>query len=934
MLAHPPAHPGRDRRVPPRGWALYVCAGALVLCAAAASPVHAMPRPDGPAPHPPVAGSPEQQGLHKRIRAVAVTRAPTLDGSLDDPAWQQARFVADFAQKQPREGAEPTVRTEVALVYDREALYVAARMQARAPGDIQAVMTRRDDTGSAERIIISLDPFRDRRTAYSFAVTAAGVRADWYHPDDAEFDRDHSFDPVWSAATRVSADGWNAELRIPFTQLRFAGGDHQRWGININRYIPQRNEDIYWIVVPQDETGWSSRFGEIEGLAGIRQPLRLELLPYVTGSLGVHSRALVDPLDPFARGHALDGNAGVDLKLGLGPNLTLDATVNPDFGQVEADPAEVNLSAYETVLTERRAFFTEGSQLLQGRGPSYYYSRRIGAAPRTEIDTEAEAGLGAGPEAEIDYVDAPEVTRILGAAKLTGRLPSATSVGALAALTPRTHARTYDADPGDADPGDADPGTEGRLAVEPLTGYGVLRVQQELGRDTSTASVVGASLTAVHRDMNAGEPLADLLVDQAYTGGADWLLRFGHGAYELGGFAGFSHLRGEPAAIEAVARSSVHYFQRPDQDHVSVVPGRRSLSGAAAGLQLYKRHGTWLWGLEGALESPGFDLNGVGLLQSADDVFARAELRYRDVEPGPYLHRSELVVVSQNEWNTGGVRNLAVLAAAGNLVWKNFWSANLEMVLLLPGYSDDATRGGPLTGTGWGQESYLTVSGAPGTRTRWSGAVDVLSHQTGFTGFGVRGELTVQPADRLALTLAPRYRRHANSRQYVDTVPGDNAATYGNRYIFGTIDYRELAVQARLALAFTPSLIVDLYVEPFAASGRYRDIGELPAPRSRELAIYGRDLGTIEAGDEGFAVAVGEERFELSPDFTELSLRSTMVLRWELLPGSTLFVVWQQDRADDQDRALSVTPQRLGDTFTNAGGHTVALKLAYWWPAD
>ena len=851
----------------------------------------------------------------KRLRAAAIAHAPVIDGALDDAAWQSAHFTSDFAQKQPTEGATPSRRTEVAILYDGEALYVGARMHAPGPHDIEAVMTRHDDTGAAERIIISLDTFRDRRTAYSFAVTAAGVRADWYHPDDEEFQRDRSFAPVWTARTSIGPHGWTAEMRIPFTQLRFGRGARQDWGININRYVPQYNEDIYWIVVPKDEVGWASRMGALEGIEGIAQPLRLEVVPFVAGDVTVTSSGLVAG-NPLADTLDAGANAGVDVKMGLGPGLTLDATINPDFGQVEADPAQVNLTAYETLFAENRPFFTEGANLLAGQGPSYYYSRRIGGAPHLE--------------AEADHVDAPSAARILGAGKLTGRLPSGTSIGALAALTQRTHARTYDLATGARD----------RVAIEPLTSYGVLRAQQELG-----ASVVGTSLTGVHRALDPGEPLAAVLARQAVTGGADWNLRFAGGAYELDGHAGFSHIRGEPAAMAAIARSSVHYFQRPDQqghlpfdpgtdDAPLVDPDRGSLSGATAALKLARRTGAWLWDLGTWLETPGFDVNDTGILLSADDISTTGRLRYRSNVPRGPVHSWEAGTVAISQWNFGGERAPGLSETFSRIVWKRFWSTTVAAQVLWPGVSDDATRGGPLTGIGWGGLGLLRLESPPASRTRWNAEIVYDVHQTGRTGIDVRGEIGVRPLDRLGLSLAPRYTRSTNNRQYVATVAGDNAATYGSRYVFGTLDYRELALQARAQLAFTPRLALDLYLEPFAARGRYRALGELHAPRRRGLDIYGEELGTIARGGDGYTVAVGGEQFALDdPDFTSLSLRSTLVLRWELLPGSTLFLVWQQNRNDERGEAGALTPASLGRAFTSPGSHALVAKLAYWWPA-
>ena len=408
----------------------------------------------------PVAGTP------KRAQATRIKgAAPHIDGALDDAAWQAAEPIGDFVQKSPVEGAAPTERTEVRFLYDDDAIYVGARMYRHDPRAIRTSVTRRDGDSDAEVLVISLDTYLDRRTAYSFAISSGGVRKDYYHTQDFEdFSVELGFDPVWLAKARVDSLGWTAEARIPFSQLRFSRGGKQLWGLELRRTTPDRHEDDYWVLIPKAAAGFASYFGLLEGIDGIKPSRRLEILPYTSGGLTLQGK--VDPIDPFNR--KTQGRAGSDVKMGLGPNLTLDGTVNPDFGQVEADPAVVNLTAFETFYDERRPFFIEGSENLTGRGlsflgrPIYFYSRRIGSSPH---------GAASG-----DFVKAPLNTTILGAAKVTGRLPSGLTIGALASATPREWARTYDTLTRQFS----------RAAVEPPAGFGVVRMQQEIGKEHST----------------------------------------------------------------------------------------------------------------------------------------------------------------------------------------------------------------------------------------------------------------------------------------------------------------------------------------------------------------------------------------------------------------------------------------------------------------
>jgi hypothetical protein len=534
----------------------------------------------------------------KRLRAERVAAgALRLDGRLREPMWQTAESASGFIQREPVEGAPASGRTEVRVLYDDEALYVGARMHSRDRRPVRALVTRRDREGSSEQLLVSLDTYRDRRTAYTFAVTPAGVRIDYYHSSDFESSRDYSFDPVWEAATTIDSAGWTAELRIPFSQLRFNAGNEQVWGINILRKIPAANEVAYWILVPRDATGWASRFGQLHGIVGVRPSRRLELVPYVASDATL--RPVDDPRDPFAANRRATARAGGDVKMGLGPGLTLDATINPDFGQVEADPAEVNLSAFETFFDERRPFFVEGAQLFRPSGPGWFYSRRIGAPPRVAPDA--------------DYAEELARTTILGAAKVTGRLPSGLSVAVLAALTDREYARFADTAYVDTEGGTSVPVPRrfGRVVVAPRTGYGVVRLQQQFGANASTA---GLMLTAVRRDLSARDFAARALTRDAYSGGVDWRLRWRRGEYDWSGYAGFSHVAGDTAALNAIQQSSRHYFQRPDAKRVRLDPLRTTLSGFTAGTGVSKLAGNWRWDADIGTESPGFELNDAGRL--------------------------------------------------------------------------------------------------------------------------------------------------------------------------------------------------------------------------------------------------------------------------------------------------------------------------------
>lgn len=858
-------------------------------------------------------GDDDVDSKRKQITATQISgQSVHLDGFLDDAVWQNARFVSDFFQKEPNEGEPATYKTEVAIAYDEQALYVGARMHFDNPDEIRAFVTRRDNAGSSERIIVSLDTYLDHRTAYSFAVTAAGVRVDYYHPSDREFDRDYSFNPVWEAKTAILDDGWSAEMKIPFSQLRFDDREEQKWGINFNRWIPNNNEDIYWVQIPKDETGWASRFGSLTGITGMKPSRRIELLPYSASSAQFTSN--VPANDPFRDGSQYETRVGMDFKMGLGPNLTLDATVNPDFGQVEADPAVVNLTAFETFFDEKRPFFVEGNQLFENIGPTFFYSRRIGERPHGRPDG--------------DFIDAPDNTTIISAAKVTGRLSSGLSLGVLSAVTAREHADVF------ISATDSTESITRQREVEPLTGYGVARLQQEFGASGST---VGLMMTGVRRDVDKGSELASLLNRQAYTGNLDWNLRFEGGKYELNGFTGFSHISGDSTALIRAQRSSARYYQRPDADYVTLDSSRTSLTGYAGGLEFSKNGGEhWLWGTGVSVESPAFELNDAGILFSSDGISGWGNLTYRETRPGKLFRDYSLQFINSNEWNFGGVRTFSIFDLFFNFTFHNFWRASLHYHYRPQSQSHTLTRGGPLMATPADHHFRAQLNNNFASNVNWSAAISYITDEFDGWDFDTEAELTFKPGDQWQFSINPRYSRVRNPRQYVTTRDDGTAATFGNRYIFSFIDRSTLSAQLRLKYAITPDLSLEVYAEPFTSSGDWFRFGELPQPRSSDLRFYGTDGTTItEEPDGSQTVTDGEDTFTIdNRDFNIRSFRSNFVLRWEWRPGSTLFVVWQQDRSGRDAVGDYVTPRSLFDSITEDGNDFFALKFSYWLPVD
>ena len=843
----------------------------------------------------------------KRAFAVRVPEGSIrVDGRLDEEAWAEATPIMDFVQKEPNEGAQPVENMVVRFVYNSGGFYVGARMHKQPGSAIQAPMGRRDRGEQSEHLLVALDTFLDRRTAYVFGVTASGVRLDRFHPQDDEGIFDEGFDPVWQARTQVDEEGWTAEFGIPFSQLRFNAGAEQVWGLNIRRFTPTLDEEDYWVLVPRTVTAWASRFGNLEGLEGLTSNRRVEILPYVAGFSTLTGNS--DPLNPFDRGGNLQSQVGLDLKIGVGSNLTLDATFNPDFGQVEADPAEVNLSANETIFPEKRPFFTEGARLMTfTAATNFFHSRRIGAPP-------------IGP-ASGDFVDYPRETTILAAGKLTGRLPSGTSLGMLAAVTDEETARVFDSASGVTTP----------VRVASRTTYTRARIQQEFGPNTSTVSGMA---TAVLRDIQPGDPLADLLVRRAFGFATDSTLRFKGGQYELSSYAGMTYLQGEPEAVARVQRSSAHYAQRPDRDYHLYDPTRRSLLGYKAGA-IFRRTGGrhWLWSISNANESPEFEANDIGRLNSADSHTFNGDLRYRETVPGKVFRSYSIGVRQNNEWTYGGDRQVASLNLFTSQTWRNFWTTEASLSRNFRHPDTRLTRGGPLMERPSSWNLNLELRNRQSSQTSWSGEVNIGETEDGGLTQVFNGSLAFRPGYQWQISIDPRLLRQIDTQQYLTTLEGGRPETYGMRYVFGTIDRNTYSVRFRLNYTFKPDVNLDVYAEPFAASGHYYDLGELAEPSTRLRRIYGTDGTTAAQQPDGsLLVTDGAETFMLrNPDFNVHSFRCNVVLRWEWRLGSTLYVVWQQDRRVREsigDRIGLLDPFR---SLTAPGNNYFVVKTSFWW---
>jgi hypothetical protein len=822
-----------------------------------------------------------------------------LDGRLDEVVWAQATYHSDFEQKGNDRSYPPRVRTEVAFLRDDQALYVAARMQNESGGAPRMLVGRRDDVGNAERILVSLDTHRDLTTAYTFGVTAGGVRVDHMHARDLEGWKDDAFDPLWEARVDADEGSWTAELRIPFSQLRFSAGGEQIWGLNVRRWNPTTYLDLYWVVIPYESGGWASRFGELRGLGTVSAGWRSEITPYVVG------RAVrLDPDFGGDGGVDANGRVGADLKVGLGSSLTLDATVNPDFGQVEADPARVNLTAFETYFPEQRPFFLEGREIFRARGPTWFYSRRVGAVT--------------APAGGIARFERVEDATILGGAKLTGRLASGRSVGALLALTQ-----------GERGPDPRNPAGAAREVVAG-TAFMVGRVQQELG---TAGSSIGVTATGVRRSLEDGGLLDNRLPSQALATGVDWTLRDGSSAYELTGFLGGSRVSGSRGAMAFLQRTTGHFFQRPDAEHVEFDPLLTTMTGWSGGVTVSKIGGEpWLWSIDVVAASPGFEIRDAGSQVRSDLIEARGSVSRVWRRDQGILRDRRLGVGLASGWNFAGDRRLLSPSIFLASSWSNLWTSSLQLGVTGAELSDDLARGGPLMRAPaalWGE---VDVNSATSNRAWWNLKATVFDDNAGGWSSSLNAGLTVTAGRGLELGVLAGGSKGEDSRQFLVALSGGSARTYGMRYVFSHLDRRELFVQLRAKLAFAPDAVLTLYAEPFLSTGGNRDFGELEEPGGRVLRVYGgpRSGSTIETLPDGAREvhdAFGSFRIE-NYDYWVRSFRATGVLRWEWQPGRTLFLIWQKTHWSLTSEAGSVGVPELFDSMRDPGQDIALVKVS------
>ncbi|MCX6567827.1 MAG: DUF5916 domain-containing protein [Candidatus Aminicenantes bacterium] len=851
----------------------------------------------------------------RTITAVPTTEPITIDGVLSETVWKTAGY-GGFTQRDPQDGQPATEPTTVWVAFDQKYLYVAARLADSEPSKIVGRLGRRDETVESDWFDVGFDPYYDRRSGYYFGVNPSGSIEDGTISNDEQ--TDSTWDGIWESAARIDDGGWVVEIRIPFDQLRFKRQGVYVWGINFQRIVKRKNEESHFAWVPKEESGLVSRFADLTGLVGIAAGRRLEISPFAVSQAKFSPE---EPGNPFRTGRELAASAGFDLKGGLSSNLTLDLSVNPDFGQVEVDPAVINISDQETYYREKRPFFIEGSSIFNfGQGgpniyrsfgwedPDFFYSRRIGRTPQ---------GSPAGP----GFSDMPDWTTILSAAKVTGKIGRDFNLGVVSALTEREFARIDDG------------GVRSQSEVEPFSHYGVVRGLKEFGAGRSG---LGFIATSVLRDLRGGELEASLVRSALALGVDGWTFLDKDRGWALAGWGGLSTVRGSTDAITELQLSPLHYFQRPDADWVRVDENATSLSGWAGRLYINKQKGNVVFNAALGAMSPGFEANDLGYHNRGDVFNGHVEAGYRSLHPGRLFRTWTITSSYYRNYDFGWNRVGEYIYLDGKGQFLNYWTAALHFDYEPRKYSHYLTRGGPMAFYPEGATANFNVASDDRKPliVRFTGMY--RWHPTGGYSISLGGGLTWKPSPNFSLSVGPSYTfRYAEGQWVRSVVDPLKTSTYGVRYVLSDIDQKTLPIEIRVNWTFTPRLSLQAYLQPYIATGYFYRFKELHAARTFDFDYYGDGDSTIAYADgvytvdpDGAAGPAASFTFR-DPDFNLKSLRGTVVLRWEYRPGSMLYFVWTQSRADYSHPGDFDLWRDMGDLFQAPGANIFMVKFSY-----
>lgn len=834
----------------------------------------------------------------------------SVDGKLNEPVWINAFWQDDFTQYEPSEGKKPGQRTEFAILFDENYIYVGFKAWDNNADSIVQRLTKRDEI-DGDMVAVQFDSYYDKRTAFSFYLNAAGTKQDFIVSNDGE-NEDNTWDPIWLAKTSLDSLGWYAEIRIPLTQLRFEGNGEQTWGLQVGRLLYRKQEVSLWQPASKKTSGWVSQYGELKGLKNLKARKVADLIPYVVARTDRFESELNNPFKNSGKKNQLD--VGLDGKIGLTNNLTMDFTINPDFGQVEADPSQVNLTSFETFFQEKRPFFIEGKNILSfplmfGDGDlaseNIFYSRRIGRRPHNSPDL-----------ADDEYIDAPDFTSILGAAKVTGKTRTGWSLGLLESITSDEYAHISN-------------GTQRSEMIEPLTNYSIGRVQKDFDGGNT---LLGGIFTAVNRNLDQEQ--LNYLHQSAYSGGIDFVHKWHNKDWEFNFSSYFSRVSGSTEAITNTQESWIHGFQRPDATHLSLDSSRTSLSGQGGKILLSKNGGKLKFMAATAWKSPGLELNDVGYMRQADNILEVIWVGYRIYEPFSIFRYFNLNFNQWTEWNFAGESTGPGGNINANTQLKNYWNISFGGNINGEGLSSTELRGGP----------SLKL---PGTKNVWIGigSNDQNKLTTGFEFMLLEGNIKnskqiesygfsigYRPSKNLKITLSPNFTSNNDQLQYV------TQEDYANQtdYIFARINQKTLSASLRVNYNITPDLSIQYWGQPFLASGKYSEFKRITESRADEYfdrfsLLTGSELN-YQAANEIYQVSnpAGNLLYSFDqPDFNVKEFLSNLVVRWEYRPGSTIFLVWSQTRSQSVTNGIFDFRTDMTKLFDEKPYNVLLLKMSF-----
>jgi hypothetical protein len=836
---------------------------------------------------------------------------PSIDGRLDDEAWKEGEWAGNYIQQNPVEGGVASQQTELKILYDDKYIYIGIR----AHDDMtrMARYSSRRDEIAGDIVGVCFDSYFDKRAGFEFDITSAGTKIDLVLTNEGW---DTTWDAVWDGKVAYEANAWTAEFRIPFSQLRYSRQDVQVWGLHSWRWIDRLQEESEWTLIPRNGTGRLNNFGELRGIHGLTARRRIELLPHVVGQVESLPGQTGDPYT----GTDGKGAVGVDGKVGLSSNFTMDVTINPDFGQVEADPSVVNLTSFETFYEEKRPFFLEGKRIftlgLPGsaiagdvsgtlQGDQLFYSRRIGAPPPVQPIVQDGA-----------FLETPGQTSIISAVKVTGKTKDGLSVGLLQSVTGSEQANL------------SFNGVESQVPVAPTTNYVVGRVQKDWDKGNT---ILGGMFTSTHRWLPDDVALQRLPTD-ALTGSVDATHFFGDRAYVVEGKGVFSQISGDRSAMFALQTDPVHNYQRPDASHLSLDPNATSLAGNAGTVRI-ARYGKskWLWSESARWISPGLDLNDVGYLRQADVILNEAMLSFMEIEPHGAFRSYGFSVTRDDFWDFGGLKTAGTTNFLMNGALRNLWTLSGGVNVVQAPNDTRLLRGGPAMTTSSRVDAIVGANSDPSRRVSvlLSGQRDFVLDGDGRRA-GVTAQVNVRPRNDVNFSVITYYDHNVDDLQYVDTAHADGSA----KYLLGRLDQDTLGLTLRANVFLTPDFTIQYYGSPFVSNGVYGGFKRATTSRASEYTDRFHQFSDSEIAfvpeANAYHVTEGASSYAFAnPNFDFRQFRSNLVARWEYKPGSALYVVWSQDRTDQQVFGQSLTSSL--DALRLAPATNVFLvKMSYW----